>query len=44
MLVQMAKLGQGVAAMPRWMVENELQSGVFELLLEHYQSNKLLGL
>ncbi|WP_413113206.1 LysR family transcriptional regulator [Thaumasiovibrio sp. DFM-14] len=37
MLVQMAKLSQGVAAMPRWMVEEELQSGSLKLVLEQYE-------
>ena len=41
MLVQMAKLGLGVAAMPRWMVEQELQAGTLKLVLEQYQSVKL---
>ena len=41
MLVQMAKLGQGIAAMPRWMVEQELQSGTLILLLTQYQTQKL---
>jgi DNA-binding transcriptional LysR family regulator len=27
MLVQMARLGQGVAAMPRWMIEKDLSDG-----------------
>lgn len=41
MLVQMAKLGEGVAAMPKWMIENELQDGSLQLILEQYQQTKL---
>lgn len=41
MLVQMAKLGQGVAAMPKWMVEHELKSGSLTQILEQYKTVKL---
>ncbi|NOI65198.1 LysR family transcriptional regulator [Vibrio sp. 99-8-1] len=41
MLVKMAKLGQGVAAMPRWMIEEELTSKALTLVLEQYQPTKL---
>lgn len=41
MLVKMAKLGQGVAAMPRWMVEEELKSNELKIVLHQYQSFKL---
>lgn len=41
MLVKMAKLGQGVAAMPRWMVEEELKSNELKIILDHYQPLKL---
>ncbi|MDF2152289.1 LysR family transcriptional regulator [Vibrio sp. CAU 1672] len=41
MLVQMAKLGQGIAAMPRWMVEQELKAGTLKQVLEQYQPFKL---
>ncbi|WP_394128796.1 LysR family transcriptional regulator [Shewanella maritima] len=41
LLVQMAKLGRGIAAMPSWMVENELQSGQLIRLFEQYNAMKL---
>jgi len=41
MLAQMAKLGQGVIAIPRWMVEQELQSGTLKQVLKQYKSAKL---
>ncbi|WP_076408506.1 LysR family transcriptional regulator [Shewanella sp. UCD-KL12] len=41
MLVKMAKLGQGVTAMPRWMVEEELKSNELKVVLHQYQSSKL---
>ncbi|APX09215.1 LysR family transcriptional regulator [Vibrio campbellii] len=41
MLVQMAKLGQGIAAMPKWMVEQELNNGELIQVLTQYQSVKL---
>jgi len=41
MLMQMAKLGQGIIAMPRWMVEQELQAGALKQILEQYESAKL---
>lgn len=41
MLVQMAKLGQGVAAMPKWMVEHELKSGSLTQILDQYKTVKL---
>lgn len=41
MLVQMAKLGQGIAAMPKWMVEQELINGELIQVLTQYQSVKL---
>lgn len=41
MLVEMAKLGQGIAAMPKWMIENELKSDQLTLILEQYPSFKL---
>ncbi|MDX1282360.1 LysR family transcriptional regulator [Shewanella colwelliana] len=41
MLVKMAKLGQGIAAMPRWMVEEELKSNTLKLVLDQYQHAKL---
>ncbi|BCN26506.1 LysR family transcriptional regulator [Vibrio alfacsensis] len=41
MLVQMAKLGQGIAAMPKWMVEKEIKDGKLTQILEHYQTIKL---
>ena len=41
MLVQMAKLGQGVAAMPKWMVEHELTSGSLTQILDQYKTVKL---
>lgn len=37
----MAKLGQGVAAMPKWMVEHELKSGSLTQILEQYKTVKL---
>ncbi|CAH1607530.1 LysR family transcriptional regulator [Vibrio jasicida] len=40
MLVQMAKLGQGIAAMPKWMVEQELINGELIQVLTQYQSVK----
>ncbi len=41
MLVKMAKLGQGIAAMPRWMVEDEVSSGALTLILGQYKTKKL---
>ncbi|WP_234497702.1 LysR family transcriptional regulator [Vibrio maritimus] len=41
MLVQMAKLGLGIAAMPRWMVAEELEAGILRQVLEQYPSAKL---
>ena len=41
MLVKMAKLGQGIAAMPRWMIEKELKSGTLVSLFEQYTKKKL---
>ncbi|WP_104024246.1 LysR family transcriptional regulator [Vibrio hyugaensis] len=41
MLVQMTKLGQGIAAMPKWMVEQELNNGELIQVLKQYQSVKL---
>lgn len=41
MLVKMAILGQGVAAMPRWMIEQEIRSGTLTTVLEQYQRAKL---
>nr|WP_269460904.1 LysR family transcriptional regulator [Vibrio splendidus] len=41
MLVKMAKLGLGVTAMPRWMIEEELKLNTLKLVLEQYQHAKL---
>ncbi|MCE7555301.1 LysR family transcriptional regulator [Aliivibrio fischeri] len=41
MLVKMATLGQGIAAMPKWMVEHELKSGALTQVLEQYKTVKL---
>ncbi|MFC1234943.1 LysR family transcriptional regulator [Vibrio sp. F74] len=41
MLVKMAKLGQGVTAMPRWMIEEELKSNTLKIVLGQYQPAKL---
>jgi len=41
MLTQMAKLGQGVIVMPKWMVEQELQAGTLQQILKQYKSTKL---
>ncbi|AYO22580.1 LysR family transcriptional regulator [Vibrio owensii] len=41
MLMQMAKLGQGIAAMPKWMVEQELNNGELIQVLTQYQPVKL---
>jgi len=41
MLVKMAILGQGVAAMPIWMVKKELQEGSLKQILKQYQAIKL---
>ncbi|MUK62340.1 LysR family transcriptional regulator [Aliivibrio fischeri] len=41
MLVTMATLGQGVAAMPKWMVEHELKSGSLTQILDQYKTVKL---
>ncbi|EGU34459.1 transcriptional regulator, LysR family protein [Vibrio ichthyoenteri ATCC 700023] len=41
MLVQMAKLGLGIAAMPKWMIEDELHQGVLTQVLTQYESFKL---
>lgn len=41
MLVKMAKLGQGVTGMPKWMVEKELKSNELKIILDQYQPFKL---
>lgn len=41
MIVKMATLGQGVAAMPKWMIDNEIRSGELQLLLQQYQPMKI---
>jgi DNA-binding transcriptional LysR family regulator len=41
MLTKMAKLGQGIIAMPSWMVKEEVQAGTLKQVLEQYKSVKL---
>ncbi|OEE78287.1 LysR family transcriptional regulator [Vibrio genomosp. F6] len=41
MLVKMAKLGQGVTGMPKWMIEKELKSNELKIILDQYQPFKL---
>lgn len=41
MLTQMAKFGQGIIAMPRWMVKQEVQAGTLKQVLVQYKSVKL---
>jgi len=41
MLMQMAKLGQGIISMPKWMVEEELQAGTLKQVLEQFKSANL---
>ena len=41
MLVQMAKLGQGITAMPKWMVAEELSAGTLIQVLGQYPPFKL---
>ncbi|MDN3684729.1 hypothetical protein QW180_18755 [Vibrio sinaloensis] len=39
MLVQMARLGTGIAAMPRWMVDNELKEETLVELFPDMEKN-----
>jgi len=41
MLTEMAKYGQGIIAMPRWMVKQEVQAGTLKQVLVQYKSAKL---